>query len=222
LVVKADYILINGFTIEGAGTAGYYKDRRGGIQFIPGVENCTISNNIISNNSQGIFLFTSHNNIISNNIISNNSIRGVLLEAADYNTFSNNIIDSNGGSGIDVHPYIGITGTYYSYSNTIINNIISNNGAGIRISGGSDNLAYLNNFMDNNTNGSSSLLVTSPWNSPEEITYSYNGTTYTNYLGNYWSDYTGNDSDGNGIGDTPYILDEEQDNYPLMEPFENY
>jgi parallel beta-helix repeat protein len=220
LLVKADYAYINGFTIEGAG-AYYFGDRRGGIHFTPGVENCTISNNIISNNTQGIFIFTSHNNIISNNIISNNSIRGVLLEAADYNTFSNNTIDSN-GSGIDVNAYFGLTGTYYSYNNTIINNIISNNGAGIRISGGSDNLAYLNNVIDNNTNGSSSLLVTSPWNSPEEITYSYNGTSYTNYLGNYWSNYTESDSNGDGIGDTPYIINAEPDNYPLMESFENY
>ena len=36
--------------------------------------------------------------------------------------------------------------------------------------------------------------------------------------GNYLSDYSGTDSDGDGIGDTPYIIDENnQDNYPLME-----
>jgi hypothetical protein len=49
--------------------------------------------------------------------------------------------------------------------------------------------------------------------------------------GNYWSDYTGNDSykgpnqdipGSDGIGDTPYIIDaDSQDNYPLMEPFTN-
>jgi parallel beta-helix repeat protein len=220
LLIKADYTYINGFTIEGAGTAGYYKDRRGGIRIVNSYS--TISNNIISNNSQGIFMSSTNNNIISNNIISNNSIRGILLEAADYNTFSNNIIDSNVGAGIYVSAYYGLTGIYYSYSNTIINNTISNNGGGINISGGSGNLAYLNNVIDNNTNGSSSSLVTNPWNSPEEITYSYNGNTYTNYLGNYWGNYAGSDSNGDGIGDTPYIINEEQDNYPLMEPFENY
>jgi hypothetical protein len=36
---------------------------------------------------------------------------------------------------------------------------------------------------------------------------------------NYWSDYNG--TDGDGIGDTPYIINEEnQDNYPLMSPVE--
>jgi len=34
--------------------------------------------------------------------------------------------------------------------------------------------------------------------------------------GNYWSDYNGSDTNGDGIGDTPYVLDGGEDNYPLM------
>lgn len=39
--------------------------------------------------------------------------------------------------------------------------------------------------------------------------------------GNYWSGYNGTDSNADGIGDRPYVIDENnQDNYPLMEPVE--
>jgi len=85
----------------------------------------------------------------------------------------------------------------------------------------SNNSIYLNNFIDNRDNVCS-YDSANIWNSTEEITYTYNGKTYTSYLGNYWSDYTGSDADGDGIGDTPYIIDGDKDNYPLMERFENY
>jgi hypothetical protein len=38
--------------------------------------------------------------------------------------------------------------------------------------------------------------------------------------GNYWSDYTGTYTNGDGIGDTPYVIDaNNQDRYPLMNPW---
>jgi len=43
-------------------------------------------------------------------------------------------------------------------------------------------------------------------------------------MGNFWSDYKGQDADGDGLGDTPYVIDsdEDEDHHPLMSRFENY
>ncbi|MDF2955116.1 MAG: PKD repeat domain protein [Candidatus Alkanophagales archaeon MCA70_species_2] len=109
----------------------------------------------------------------------------------------------------------------YSSNNTITNNTVSNNDDGIYLKSSSKNFIYLNNFI-NNIDNVYSYYSTNIWNSTEKITYTYNGKQFTNYLGNYWSDYTGSDSDGDGIGDTPYSIDGDKDNYPLMERFENY
>jgi len=100
-------------------------------------------------------------------------------------------------------------------------NTIYSNTIGINLTESSTNKFCLNNFL-NNTNNVHSCNSANFWKSTEKITYTYKGSTFTNYLGNYWSDYKGNDADGDGIGDTPYIIDDNKDEYPLIEQFENY
>jgi nitrous oxidase accessory protein NosD len=69
---------------------------------------------------------------------------------------------------------------------------------------------YLNNFFNNTENVEK--YITDLQEFPTNIWD--NGT-----IGNYWSDYEGLDSDEDGIGDTPYIINENnQDNHPLMNP----
>ncbi|KAF5434218.1 CASH domain-dontaining protein [Candidatus Methanophagaceae archaeon] len=82
---------------------------------------------------------------------------------------------------------------------------------------GGGNVIYLNDFINNS--GNVFCTQVNIWNTTEEITYSYHGNTFTNYMGNYWDDYTGEDANGDGIGDSTY---DGKDNYPLIEPFENY
>lgn len=159
---------------------------------------------------------------LKDSIIEQNRGKGVYLinssSIIDNVQFFNNTpcqgyFGQYGGTGISIE----------GGSPTVENSTFRGNVFGIEIrSGASGNSCiYLSNFIDNGDNVYSYDSINT-WNSPEEITYTYNGDTCTNYLGNYWDDYTGSDGDGDGIGDTPYTINSDKDNYPLVEPFENY
>ena len=173
--------------------------------------NITVENLNFSYAGVGVEFWKTNNSKIINNNASNNGC--IFLESSSNNIIANNTVNSNNWDGINL---------YYSSNNTITKNTVSNNYDGIYFEHSSNNIIYLNNFINNTKDNVYSYSSTNIWNSTSKITYTYNGKTYTNYLGNYWSDYTGSDANGDGIGDTPYSIDEDRDNYPLMKRFENY
>jgi parallel beta-helix repeat protein len=80
-------------------------------------------------------------------------------------------------------------------------------GVGIEVYRGAKIVIEQNNFIGNDHHV---LLYERP-----DITWD-NGWS----LGNYWSGYDGIDGDGDGIGDTPYVIDSDnQDNFPKMTPY---
>jgi parallel beta-helix repeat protein len=208
-----------------------------GIDVLYASSNNILSNNsVLSNSNRGIWLHHSNNNSVSHNNINNSSV-GIDLMSSDHNI----VIDNN----VKLNNYYGIE-AYYSNNNTITNNtavnnehgiylvcssknntishnnIISNNEYGIWLWNSYNNDIYLNNFINNSKNIVSYGFSTNHWNPNSPITYTYNGKTHTNYLGNYWDDYTDIDIDNDGIWDNPYAIDSNGDRYPLVGRFENY
>jgi parallel beta-helix repeat protein len=174
-------------------------------------DNITVENLDLSDATVGIELLRTENSKIIN-ITASNSNYGFCL----YSSSNNSIINS--ASSNDVY---GMYLVDYSNNNKVMNNNISNNGRGICLWNSSSNGMYLNNFMDNREEVSD-LSSENIWNSTEEINYTYNGSKYTNYLGNYWSAHIGIDADGDGIRDFPYSINSDKDKYPLMQPWQNY
>jgi parallel beta-helix repeat protein len=158
----------------------------------------------------GQVILVNCSNVIVENQNLNNASNGIEIVFSSYITTKNNDCSNSKADGIFL---------YNSNNNSISNNnCSSNNKYGIYLLYSDNNLVYLNNFIVNAdtvcSHGSTNI-----WNATKEITYTYNETIYTNYIGNYWSDYRGKDTNKDGIGDTPYCIGErEKDNYPLMIP----
>jgi len=234
--VGGSYVNISGFTVTGT----TYYTGMGGIHIrydaIYKADHCNISNNNCFNNNNGISI-QSHNNIIFNNNCSNNEYAGIEFNgyAAGFkgsNSIYNNTCCENQQHGICIYNLINSdiygnncsNNTGYgvilgdSKNNHLYNNNCLNNFFCILVEDSINNTFYVNNFKNDIISRNSKNAC----NSTSKITYTYNGTTYENYLGNYWDDYTDVDSDSDGIWDNPYSIDLDNDNYPLVEPFENY
>jgi nitrous oxidase accessory protein NosD len=75
------------------------------------------------------------------------------------------------------------------------------------------NLTVSHNSFQDNVRQLGGCLCQQQYNASEPIHTWDDGRE-----GNYWSDYNGTDANGDGIGDTPYVFDaQNEDRYPLME-----
>ena len=81
-----------------------------------------------------------------------------------------------------------------------------------------ETLLFNNNFIDNGVqvNTDSTYVFATG----DEVPAFHSGFFDNGTFGNYWSDYRGVDFNGDGIGDSPYVIDGNRtDHYPLMTPY---
>ena len=246
IILCTDGIVLEGFEVTNAGTGSRSlisqngsraevtlpDSPEAGIKVISNGNNIR-DNDVISNNWYGIELHESCNNTIEDNNVSNNNWYGIRLAANSSNNTISNCTASNNEGGIilsdsnsntitgnvESNNHAGIIITANSSDNVIAGNtVISNLWYGILLRVSSNNVITGNDFISNTTNVNSANSANF-WNSTEPLTYQYNNTTFTNYIGNFWSDYKGLDADGDGLGDTHYVInsDEDKDHHPLYE-----
>lgn len=191
-----------------------------GINFEGGPSNNEVVGNNIEFNTAGIYLgpgvfwwepYPEFNNLIADNSIENNEYFGLKLLANGKNVIEENFFKNNSDAIIldylnnPDYPESSDTPGFYSTKNVITKNTIVTNSYGFKIFNCSNNRIFGNNVL-NNINQVYSDLSVNRWDDGFSS-------------GNYWSDHIVADSNNDGVGDVPYVMDDYNiDYYPLFRP----
>jgi parallel beta-helix repeat protein len=197
--IYSSNVTIDGFYISGGSSEKAWH--KAGIS-LEGVQNCSLRNNSLILNEVGIFLNRSQNNYLDSNFVVLES-DGISLTDSAGNVLSNNLVVTN-NQGISLNNSVNNTLAYNfisrnecgirshaAKSNTLINNSLYMNNIGVYLNESSNNTIYANEF-------------TNFLNAVDEGNNIWNNSS----TGNLWGDYSKKDTEGNGIGDSPYFINQ--------------
>jgi len=193
----------------------------GGIIITSSHNTTVVGNSINAYATYGIavlkYLDSSPQGEVLSSVVRANSIAGNYSYGVYSNCPNVDIVGNNITGELQKNPdSCGIMLRENSNNNIVSQNYVVNNGYGIYFQPFLNNLVegilefsvFENSFVNNTIQAKISMANCSiNWDNDRR--------------GNYWSDYVGEDADDDGIGEAPYIIDgENNDNYPLMAPFE--
>lgn len=215
--------LITGNTLSGESEEEFYSGN--GIHAWNSSE-LTITNNLIRNLRDAIYLEFVDNTLVKNNVSENNIRYGLHFMFSDHNSYRQNIFRGNGaGVAVMFSKFIEMTENRFEdnwgtasfglllkeiYDANITGNRFKNNTIGISVEG-SSRLTYSDNSFTRNgwaVRMSGGCYTNSFENNSfanNSFDLSFNSKLNDNsFDGNYWSSYRGYDLNKDGIGDVPH------------------
>lgn len=179
--------------------------------------------NLVQN---GDGIFANLNDLVYNNTVIGCS-HGIYMITGSNNVIIGNTIINNSGAGLANNGYVMGDFANCGANDTFMANYVANNAVGILIDTsyqwhGANFTVYNNNFIDNAQQAQ--VAASNSSNAYENYLFSLNPLSDCwnfSQQGNYWSDYNGTDANGDGIGDSPYLVGGNESDYqPLMTPFD--
>ena len=153
-------------------------------------------NNEVYQNRGGLALMEVRNLVVRNNVAWGNEDHGIMLRTIQDSIIENNVVADNDRGFFIYEPEF----------NTVRDNLVIRNRTGIHLSAGSSNNKIDgNDFIDNE----------------EQVKFvAARDVEWGRTKGNYWSNYSGWDRDGDGTGDVAYeandVVDRLNWQYPLL------
>ncbi len=128
-------------------------------------------------------------------------------------------------TGLGTGVYVGYSSSVYIYGSLIracgtgvyvenaglelIYSVVEDNDLGVKARNTGSLTMYFNRFIGNGDNADLEHVTETAFTTGEPIKYLFNGREYRGVVGNYWGGVECSDTDGDGVGEKPVLVDNE-------------